>query len=220
MPERRYPPNKEEIALFPPFAGLSLAKISVPSSSAEFDAALADLSHQRFIGFDTESRPVFRIGELSRGPHLLQLTTDNHAYLLQAFRPETKALLEAILASREIVKVGFGLESDRADIARNFGIQIDAVLDLNAIFRRQGFTQTLGVKGAVAVVLQQKITKSKKVTMSNWAQARLQDNQLLYAANDAYAALKVLHALNLPAEQLPIHYLSRAIKSAPKTATP
>jgi ribonuclease D len=214
MSQRLFPPTKEQIVQFPSFIGLGLNAISVPASESEFANALADLSRQRFVGFDTESKPVFRVGEVSRGPHLVQLCTAERAYLLQAFRPETRAVLMALLGSRYVIKVGFGLESDRADIRRNFGVEINAVLDLNTVFRRQGYTSTLGVKGAVAIVLQQKLTKSKRVTTSNWAQAQLQDNQLLYAANDAYAALKVLQQLALTPAELPIHYLKNAPNSA------
>jgi RNA polymerase sigma factor for flagellar operon FliA len=33
------------------------------------------------IGFDTESKPTFRKGEVSTGPHLVQLATDAHVFL-------------------------------------------------------------------------------------------------------------------------------------------
>ncbi|QLG87102.1 3'-5' exonuclease domain-containing protein 2 [Chitinibacter bivalviorum] len=207
MSERRYPPKKEDIALFPPFAGLGLSAITVPMNESDCAAALADLSRQPYLGFDSESRPIFRVGEISRGPHVVQLTTLSRAYIFQLHRPACREVLLNILANPKLVKVGFGLSSDRADLKRNLGVTLDGVLDLNVIFAREGYTSTLGVKGAVAVVLQQKFSKSKRVTTSNWACDRLQDNQLLYAANDAYAALKVFAALDLPAEQLPIHYL-------------
>jgi hypothetical protein len=42
------------------------------------------------------------------------------------------------------------------------------------------------------------------VTTSNWSQPQLTPQQMLYAANDAYAALKVLEALGLTREDLPI----------------
>jgi ribonuclease D len=44
-------------------------------------------------------------------------------------------------------------------------------------------------------VLQQRFHKSKKTTTSNWAQAELSPTQRLYAANDAYAALRVYQTL-------------------------
>jgi len=41
--------------------------------------------------------------------------------------------------------------------------------------------------------------KSKKAATSNWANAQLSESQLIYAANDAYAAFRVWEALGLMA---------------------
>ncbi|MFY7980454.1 MAG: 3'-5' exonuclease domain-containing protein 2, partial [Limnohabitans sp.] len=56
-------------------------------------------------------------------------------------------------------------------------------------------------KGAVAVLFNQRFIKSKKAATSNWANARLSDAQLVYAANDAYAAIRVWQALGLSSGQ-------------------
>jgi ribonuclease D len=42
---------------------------------------------------------------------------------------------------------------------------------------------------------QRKLVKSKSITTSNWAARELTERQLLYAANDAYAAIRIFHAL-------------------------
>jgi ribonuclease D len=55
----------------------------------------------------------------------------------------------------------------------------------------------MGVKGAVAVLFNQRFIKSKKAATSNWANVRLSEAQLVYAANDAYAAIRVWQALGL-----------------------
>jgi ribonuclease D len=55
----------------------------------------------------------------------------------------------------------------------------------------------MGVKGAVAVLFNQRFIKSKKAATSNWANAQLTEAQLTYAANDAYAAVRVYNALGL-----------------------
>jgi ribonuclease D len=78
------------------------------------------------------------------------------------------------------------------------------VLDLSTVFRQDGYKNTTGVRAAVAIVLNQKFHKSKKVTTSNWAAPQLTESQLIYAANDAFGALKVLTALNRPHQDLPI----------------
>ena len=50
--------------------------------------------------------------------------------------------------------------------------------------------------GAVAVLFNQRFQKSKKAATSNWANVRLSEAQLIYAANDAYAALRVFESLS------------------------
>ena len=54
------------------------------------------------------------------------------------------------------------------------------------------------------MVLQARFQKSKRVSTSNWANAHLSDSQLLYAANDAYGAICVLAAMNVPDDEWPI----------------
>ncbi|MDT4868282.1 hypothetical protein FQZ97_1032370 [compost metagenome] len=69
------------------------------------------------------------------------------------------------------------------------------MLELNHVFRQQGYRKDMGVKGAVAVLFNQRFIKSKKAATSNWANPRLSEAQLVYAANDAYAAARVHAAL-------------------------
>ena len=187
-----------------PFTGLALTQISVPKTVAEFEAATADLLRSRFIGFDTESRPTFQKGEASLGPHIVQLTTLKHAYIFQLYRTESHRYLKQIIESISTVKVGFGLKSDKSHLRRKLGVTPKAILDMDKVFRQEGYRKELGIKAAVAILFTQKFPKSKSVTMSNWSTETLKDNQLLYAANDAYAALKVLSVMNKTESQLPI----------------
>jgi ribonuclease D len=71
------------------------------------------------------------------------------------------------------------------------------VLDLNTVFRSRGYRKDMGVKGAVAVLFNQRFIKSKKAATSNWALPRLSEAQLIYAANDAWAAARVHEKLRL-----------------------
>jgi hypothetical protein len=91
-----------------------------------------------------------------------------------------------------------------AHLHRKLGITLQAILDLDALFRNDGYRKDIGVKTAVAIVLHKRFQKSKKVSTSNWSREQLTPAQLMYAANDAYAALKVLHALNRSESELPI----------------
>ncbi|MEP6965594.1 MAG: 3'-5' exonuclease domain-containing protein 2, partial [Polaromonas sp.] len=94
---------------------------------------------------------------------------------------------------------GFGLGDDRRRIISKLGVDPQGVLDLNTVFRERGYRKDMGVRGAVAVMFDRRFIKSKKASTSNWANARLSEAQLIYAANDAYAALRVFQALRLEA---------------------
>lgn len=197
-------PSRDEIALLEPFVGLTLAHIHVPASPSEFASAAARIRAAGLVGFDTESRPTFAVGEVSEGPHLVQFALHDRAYLFQLHRTESHPFLVELLQSEQLLKVGFGLKSDRSHILARLGVHFGGVVDLNTVFSMDGYHKEMGVRAAVGLVLKQRFAKSRKVTTSNWAQAVLTPQQMLYAANDAYAALKVLEALQLPREVLPI----------------
>ena len=188
---RRALPTKEEIAALPLFAGLTIDRVRVPSTIDEYRDAVQVLEAARVVGFDTESKPLFDVGAVSDGPHVLQFATPSIAYIFQSHRVDALEYIVALLESTDLIKVGFGLGSDRAFIRAKFGVEPASVIDLNDVFRSVGFRSTTGVRAAVAMLFQQRFLKSKRQTTSNWALPRLDDKQLLYAANDAYAALRV-----------------------------
>lgn len=197
-------PNKAEIALLEPFIGLTLERIHVPNSSAEFAAATAEIKAAGIVGFDSESKPTFVTGDVSEGPHVVQFALHDKAYLFQLHRAEGLPFLIELLQSEQLIKVGFGLKSDSGHIYAKLGVHLDGVVELNRVFSRDGYHKEMGVRAAVGLVLKQRFAKARHVTTSNWSQPQLTPQQLLYAANDAYAALKVFEALDLPREDLAV----------------
>lgn len=205
MHTTRPTPSKDEIALLQPFDRLGLDRIRLVSTAAEADAACAALAAQPHWGFDTESKPTFRKEELSDGPHIVQLATPEQAWVFQLHDPGCRARVAELLALQGAIKAGFGLGDDRKRISAKLGVEPADVLELNAVFRAQGYRKDMGVKGAVALLFNRRYLKSKKAATSNWANPRLTEAQLLYAANDAWAAIRVFHALGLaqPAQDRP-----------------
>lgn len=201
---KKIAPTKPEIALLEPFDGLTLERIHVPMSTEEFASAAADIKAAGIVGFDTESRPTFVTGDVSEGPHVVQFALYDKAYLFQVHRADGLPYLVELLESDRVIKVGFGLKSDSGQIFAKLGVKFGGVVDLNTVFRMNGYQKEIGVRTAVGLVFNQRFAKSKKATTSNWSQPQLTQQQMLYAANDAYAALKVLEALHLPQEDLPI----------------
>ena len=188
-------PDKDAIALLPEFERLGLDRITLVSTEAQARAAYAVLSQAKAWGFDTESKPTFKVGEVSDGPHVLQLSTPQHAWVFQLHDLQCRAVAAELMALSGIVKAGFGLGDDRKRIIHKLGVEPQGILELNHVFHQRGYRKDMGVKGAVAVLFGKRFIKSKKAATSNWANPRLSESQLLYAANDAYAAIRVFDAL-------------------------
>ena len=194
-------PGKDEIALLEPFDRLGLDRIELVSTARQAEVAVAELAQSQVWGFDTESKPTFMRDEISQGPHIVQLSTLEKAYVFQLHDIECRALTASLLAMPGAVKAGFGLGDDRRRIVQKLGVEPQDVLDLNHVFRQRGYRKDMGVKTAVAVLFNRRFIKSKKATTSNWANPRLTEAQLVYAANDAYAAVRVFYALGLHQDQ-------------------
>lgn len=179
----------------PPYAGIDLAHVRLVRSEQDAREALADLLQADAIGFDTESKPTFAKGEVSTGPHLVQLATLGTAWLFQTATPAGNALavtvLKPVLEDAGVLKVGFGLGDDVRRLKAKFGIELRNVLDLSTALRRRGERNPLGARSAVERFFGQRLQKSKRITTTNWALPRLSDKQLQYAADDAHAALKI-----------------------------
>jgi ribonuclease D len=197
MNERLPTPDKDAIALLPPFERLGLDCITLVCTGAQAQQAFDQLTQARAWGLDTESKPTFKVGEQSDGPHILQLSTAERAWVFQLHDPDCRAVAAKLLALGGIAKAGFGLGDDRKRIIHKLGIEPQGILELNTVFHQRGYRKDMGVKGAVAVLFNQCFIKSKKAATSNWANAHLSEAQLVYAANDAYAAIRVWEALGL-----------------------
>jgi ribonuclease D len=180
----------QEVVL-PPYHGIRLENVRMVKSDRDAAEALTALMRADVVGFDTESKPTFLKGEVSTGPHLVQLATDDTAYLFQIGAMPAVEVLKAVLESPTILKVGFGLADDVKRLKVKLGIETANVVDLATALKKKGERNALGAKTAVARYFGQALQKSKKITTTNWALPRLSEKQILYAADDAHVALKV-----------------------------
>ncbi|MEO8023793.1 3'-5' exonuclease [Polaromonas sp.] len=191
-------PTRDELALLEPLDRLALHNIVLVATAQQANDAFKVLAACTVLGFDTESKPTFFRDQVSEGPHVVQLATPYKAYVFQLFETRCREVVAALLESEHTTKVGFGLAGDHQQIRRTLGVEPRNVLDLNVVFRKRGYAKEIGVRGAVAVLFNRRFLKSKKATTSNWANRHLTESQLVYAANDAWAALLVFEALGSP----------------------
>lgn len=189
-------PTREEIALLPWFEGLSLDDIAVIETPQGARRAHDELVEAGVVGFDTESKPTFIKGEKSHGPHVAQFATLTRAYIFQLHDPGIRKTAAALIKMPSLKKVGFGLSDDLKRIRLKLKVEPKSVLDIETLFAARHYGRGVGVKVGVAIAFKRRFRKSKKASTSNWGAPYLSDQQLLYAANDAYAAIKVFHALS------------------------
>ena len=178
----------------PPYIGIRIADVHMVVTPEQAVAARDALLACDAIGFDTESKPIFTRGETSTGPHLIQFSTDAQAYLFQigsSTDAHTLAVLQAILEGATPLKIGFGLSDDVKRLHAKLDIRAAGVVDLSVALRTPGQRNDLGAKTAVAKFFGLKLQKSKKISTTNWAVPRLNEKQILYAADDAQVALRV-----------------------------
>ncbi len=189
-------PDRDAIDALPPFPRLELDRIALVRTGPQANEAAAALRDHPCWGFDTESRPTFLKEQVSDGPHIVQLAIAERAWVFQLQDAACRERVAALLADHAHDKAGFGLRDDQLRIRAKLGVQAESVIELNAVFRARGYRKDMGVKAAVAVLFGQRFAKSKKAATSNWAARDLTESQLLYAANDAWAAWQVHRALS------------------------
>lgn len=157
--------------------------VHVIASPDAVDRAIDDIGGERVLGFDTETRPAFRVGE-SYLPSLVQLATSTAVYLFQVQQVDCAAALRAVMANASIVKAGVSVADDLKKLKEVFPFDHDGVVDLGRVAKRHGLNQT-GVRNLVGLFLGSRVTKGAQTT--NWAAPRLTPQQISYAATDAWA---------------------------------
>ena len=154
----------------------------VVASPEELERAREDFAQEPLVGIDTETRPAFRKGE-SYAPSLVQVATAKAVYLFQIQQLDCSAVLKDLLNSESVVKAGVSLAYDLRQLKQVFPFEEKAVVDVGWAAKRQGFEQT-GVRNLAAILLGLRIPKGAKTT--NWSSRRLTEQQIVYAATDAW----------------------------------
>lgn len=177
--------------------GLDLAafpgKIHVISKKGrDYAHAIKHLREQRFIGFDTETKPVFQPHQPHNHTALLQLSSETEAFL---FRLPTLGLpddLAEIMADPSITKIGAAVYDDIRGLQHYNHFQAQRFMDLQQFGELYGIKDK-SVRKMAAIILKLKVSKTQQC--SNWEAAELSPAQQQYAAIDAWICLKMYKAL-------------------------
>jgi len=181
-------------------------------SESRMESACKVIKRQKFVGYDTESKPVFKKGKPPNPISLIQIATCEKCFLFQMGKLKNISPLLELLRCDDIRKIGVGIRTDNTAISQNFGCKVSNVLDLNEIFQEMGNKKTIGSKQLVARVLKKNLEKRKTISVSNWAVKSLSQRQIQYASDDAFSALEVFLKLKNLFKQFN-HYTPKRILS-------
>lgn len=181
--------TKEQLSEYPveEFAG----KIIVIQTQEDADRAIDYLYQFDTLGFDTETRPAFKKGNI-HSVALLQLASKEVCMLFRLNRIGFPAHLVKLLSDPEITKVGLSLRDDFQAMSRRIKFTPKGFLDLQKIVGEHDIAD-ISLQKIYALLFNKKISKSQR--LSNWEIDTLSEAQKKYAALDAWACLKIYEEL-------------------------
>ena len=166
-------------------------EILVVSKESQMKSAMELLKGDSVLGFDTETKPAYRKGEVYP-PALIQLCSSKGACVFQIQKLGIPDPLLEIMADREIIKAGIAPDRDVEELAEEAHFIPDGFIDLGRISHRSGM-KNHGLRGLAGVLLGLRI--SKKAQRSNWARHNLTPEQIRYAATDAWVGREIYLAM-------------------------
>ena len=158
-------------------------EVAVIAEPHELARAMDDILQETLVGFDTETRPAFRAGE-SYPPSLAQVATARAVYLFQVRHPEVAAAVARMLSEERIVKAGVSMADDLKALKKLVAFNEKSIADVGKLAQRHGLKQS-GVRNLAGLFLGFRIPKGAKTT--NWSRSKLTEQQIVYAATDAWA---------------------------------
>ena len=176
-----------EVASFP-------GEITVVASAhcEEFDQAIAYLSRQEVIGFDTETKPCF-VPKVPRNKMaILQLSGADKAYIFRLQQVGVPPKLAALLGNPNVLKIGAAVHDDIRGLQEYRRFIPKGFVDLQRLAPTYG-KEEKSVRKMSAIILKKRVSKSQQ--LSNWESSHLSDAQLRYAAIDAWICREMYYKL-------------------------
>lgn len=168
-------------------------KIHLISNNQELAVVADNLCAATALGFDTETKPSFKKGDVHKVA-LLQLATETDAYLIRLHGITQFQAIKTIFENKEILKVGLAIRDDIKQLRKTFEFDPQNFIELQDIAKAQNL-KNFGLKGMTAELLNAALSKGPKT--SNWEARVLSIPQEMYAATDAWIGLQLYRKLVL-----------------------
>lgn len=171
--------------------------------------------HEEVLGFDLEWKPntASKGASIKEGVSTIQLASESHTAVFHIALHSGNTLedliaptLRTILESPDIVKAGVSILGDRTRLANYLGVTIRSAFELSHLYKVVKWSESnpeLVNRSGVKLTTQCEeylglpLNKDENIRGSNWSQsARLNKEQLVYAASDAYVSVHLYDTMN------------------------
>lgn len=174
--------SKDEVNALPLFR--YEGPVTLIRTRKDLSAAFERIRDERLLGFDTESKPSFRKG-VENPPALMQIACSDEVFLIQLGQVPFNDDMTGFLASPEHIKTGVAIGDDIRLLHKLHPVTATGLVDLRDIARAKGLASN-GLRALAANFLRMRI--SKNAQCSNWGNKELTQQQIVYAATDAWVS--------------------------------
>ena len=192
-------------------------RIFVIYTLPEARKAVDYLNRYSIVGVDTETRPSFRKGEVHKVA-LLQISTEDTCFLFRLNHIGMPDFLQEFLTN-DVLKIGLSLRDDFKMLhkRKNMHAEEGNWIELQDYVGRFGIDDR-SLQKIYANLFGKKISKAQRLT--NWEAETLTEAQMLYAATDAWACIRIYQTL-AEMEETGDYEVEKVVKQtpAPKTAS-
>lgn len=175
--------DKAKIATLPRV--LFEGRVIVILNESEAEKAVDYLLTCDILGFDTETKPVFKKGH-QRKVALLQVSTHDTCFLFRLNRIGICPAIVRLLEADCVKKIGLSWHDDLLALHKRGDFKAKGFIDLQDHMKDLGI-EDMALAKLYANVFGQKI--SKREQLSNWEADVLTEKQKGYAATDAWACI-------------------------------
>lgn len=181
--------SKEELNLLEPekFSG----EIVVVEDTDTANRIVDELKEAEYVGFDTETKPSFKKGQLNQVA-LLQLATKGKCFLIRISKIGLPEKLKNYLESENYLKIGLSVKDDFHSLSKISNLEPKGFIDLQD-YVKEFMISDCSLSKIHAIVFGTRISKSQQ--LSNWEAKELTKKQKEYAALDALACINIYKKL-------------------------
>jgi ribonuclease D len=162
-------------------------RIVMVDNMTVFKSIMPGLFKEKYLGFDTETKPSFRKGHKNK-ISLIQFATSDTAYLFRINRIGFPDDFARLFADAGILKIGVAVRDDIRYLKALSKFSTEGFIDLQSYVKDFGI-ESSGLKKLTAIVLGFRISKRQQV--SDWEARELTEAQQIYAATDAWVCREI-----------------------------